>query len=257
MPDTDAARRAPLPCTPSNWRAGLLAAVGLATLGVAAVPAQAAGQVDLSGTWQAAKPRTSILPDDNAIPFTAEGRKTYNDNRASKVKKDLEFDQTASRCSAPGTPRIMLTPLRFRIFQDPQVMMMAFEWNHVRRAIGMPGLPPQISLFGAAEDAKLVGTKMGTSLAHWEGNTLVIETKDVSDTTLLDDLVPHSFDMRVTERLTLKDANTLEDRMTIQDPATFTKPLETTLTYTRQPDRIFPEDVCLDRVFGKPPLPTK
>jgi len=136
-------------------------------------------------------------------------------------------------------------------------MMMAFEWNRVRRAIGMPGLPPQISLFGAAEDAKLVGTKMGTSRARWDGNSLVIETKDVSDTTLLDDLVPHGFDMTVTERLSLKDADTLEDRITIQDPATFTKPLETVVTYKRQPDAIFPEDVCLDRVFGKPALPTK
>jgi hypothetical protein len=121
----------------------------------------------------------------------------------------------------------------------------------------MPGLPPQISLFGAADDAKLVGTKMGTAQAQWDGSTLVIVTKDITDATLLDDLVPHGFGLKVTERLTLKDADTLEDRIMIEDPEYFAKPLETVLTYKRQPDAIFPEDVCLDRTFGKPPLPTK
>jgi len=147
--------------------------------------------------------------------------------------------------------------MRFRIFQDPQVMTIAFEWNHVRRVIGMPVLPSQISLFGAAEDAKLVGTKMGTSRARWQGNTLVVETKEFSDTTLLDDFVPHGFDLKLTERLSLIAPDTLEDRITIEDPETFTRRWETAVTYTRQPDAIFPEDVCLDRVFGKPQLPTK
>jgi len=240
-------------------RARLLGALTIALLGGATLPAhaQVAAPADFSGTWKIAKPRTSILPDDDAIPFTASGRKQYKANRSKRAKNDLEFDQTASRCSAPGVPRVMLTPMRFRIFQDPQVMTIAFEWNHVRRVIGMPVLPSQISLFGAAEDAKLVGTKMGTSRARWQGNTLVVETKEFSDTTLLDDFVPHGFDLKLTERLSLIAPDTLEDRITIEDPETFTRRWETAVTYTRQPDAIFPEDVCLDRVFGKPQLPTK
>lgn len=238
-------------------RSGLIGLAGFASLAGAGVSAQAADAVDFSGTWKIASPRSSILADRRAIPFTAQGKKQYEDNVRLKAKKDFSFDLTTSRCSSPGMPRVMLTPMRLRIFQDPQVMTIGFEWNRVRRAIGMPGLPPQISLFGAAEDAKLVGTKMGTARAQWEGNTLTIVTKDIADTTLLDDLIPHGFDLKVTERLTLKDADTLEDRITIEDPEYFTKPLETVLTYKRQPDAIFPEDVCLDRSFGKPPLPTK
>lgn len=236
---------------------GLLRLAGYALLLGASVPARAADGTDFSGTWKGIAPRSSILPDRRAIPFTAEGKKRYNENLRLKAKKDVSFDLTTSRCSSPGVPRIMLTPLRFRIFQDPQVMTIGFEWNRVRRAIGMPGLPPQISLFGAADDAKLVGTKMGTALAQWDGNTLVVVTKDISDKTLLDDVVPHSFDMTVTERFTLKDADTLENRITIEDPEYFTRPWETVVTYKRQPDAIFPEDVCLDRIFGKPALPTK
>ena len=228
-----------------------------ASLFVAAVPADAADPVDFAGMWKVVTPRTSILPDDRAIPFSAKGRAGYTENMRRKARKDMEFDLTTSRCSSPGVPRVMLTPQRFRIFQDTSVMMIGFEWNRVRRAIGMPALAPQISLFNAAEEAKLVGTKMGTARAQWEGNTLVVVTTELSDATLLDDLVPHGFGLKVTERLTLKDADTLEDRLTIEDPEYFTRPWGTVLTYHRQSDAIFPEDICLDRVFGKPALPTK
>lgn len=238
-------------------RSGLIGLAGVASLLGTSVPAYAAGPVDFSGTWKIVTPRASILPDRRVIAFTAQGKKQYDENVRLKAKKDFSFDLMTSRCSSPGMPRVMLTPMRFRIFQDSQVMTIGFEWNRVRRAISMPGLPPQISLFGAAEDAKLVGTKMGTARAQWEGNTLAIVTKDIADTTLLDDLVPHGFGLTITERLTLKDADTLEDRITIDDPEYFAKPVETVLTYKRQPDAIFPEDVCLDRTFGKPPLPTK
>ncbi|EIZ79130.1 hypothetical protein WSK_2317 [Novosphingobium sp. Rr 2-17] len=234
-----------------------LVIAGLTLLFVAGSPARAAEPVDFSGTWKAVSPRKTILPNDAAIPFSAKGREQYQQNVGSKAKKDLEFDLTTSRCSTPGLPRAMLTAQRFRIFQDPQVLTIGFEWNRDRRVIGLPGLPPQISLFGAADDASLVGTKMGTSRGQWEGNTLVVTSTEMSDKTLLDDVVPHTFGLKVTERLTLLDANTLEDRITIEDPEYFTKAWDTVLTYKRQPDAIFPEDVCLDRVFGAPNLPAK
>jgi hypothetical protein len=75
----------------------------------------------------------------------------------------------------------------------------------------------------------------------------VAETTNISDRTLLDDLVPHTIDMVVTERLRLVDADTLEDRITIKDPDYFKKPWDAVLTYKRQPAALFPEDVCLDR----------
>lgn len=234
-----------------------LGLIGVALLFAAGAPARAAEPADFTGVWQIAKPRTTILPDDRAIPFTEQGKTRYQENVRRRAKKDLEFDLTASRCSSPGTPRSMLTAKRFRVFQDPQVMTIGFEWNRDRRVIGLPALPDQISLFGAADDAKLVGTKMGTSRGQWEGNTLVVVTNQISEATLLDDFVPHSFDLKVTERFSLLDANTLEDRITIEDPENFSKSWGTVLTYKRQPDTIFPEDVCLDRVFGPPALPTK
>lgn len=222
-----------------------------------AFPASASAEANLTGTWQAVTPRSSIVSGSAPLPFTALGKERYQENRRNKAKRDLEFDRTTTRCAAPGVPRVMLTSKRFQILQDREVVMMTFETNRYRRAIALPALPAQFSIFGDQDNASLVGTKMGTSKGHWEGDTLVIVTSQVSDGTLLDDVVPHGFQLKVTERLRLLSADRLEDRITIEDPEYFTKPVETVVTYARQPEAIFPEDNCLDRVSGEPALPTK
>jgi hypothetical protein len=137
----------------------------------------------------------------------------------------------------------MLTPERFKIWQRFGVLTFDFEWNRALRQIDASGLPPKQDPLGQG----LVPTMTGTSKGHWEGDTLVAETTNFSDRTLLDDLVPHTFDLKVTEHLRLVDPDTLEDRITIEDLAYFSRPWDAVITYKRQPAALFPEDVCLDR----------
>lgn len=226
---------------------------------IAAGSVQAADSPNLAGTWKNVAPQSSIKPEGGVIPFTAEGKQRYAENKRNKAKKNYDdYDYTTSRCAAPGVPRVMLTADRFEILQQPDAILMAFEWNSVRRIIALPQLVPQKSMFDFGPKTEdLVGTKMGTSTGHWEGDTLVVATEKFSDRTLIDDLVPHGYDLKVTERLRLRDANTLEDRIKIEDPEYFTRPWEAVLTYQRQPDTIIPEQVCLDRLLGPPPLPTR
>jgi hypothetical protein len=236
-------------------------ASALCLLSCLVLSAHAADGVNLEGTWKIVAPRTSFKPEGGAIPFTTEGKKRYAENRRFRAQKQFgDYDYTTSRCSAPGTPRIMLTSERLQILQQPDMIMMAFEWNRVRRLIALPELPPQQSLFGGLGEAPtedLVGTMMGTSKGHWEGDILVVTTGKFSDRTLIDELVPHGYDMKVTERIRLKDTDTLEDHITIEDPEFFTRDWETVLTYKRQPDAVIPEDVCLDRLLGPPLLVAK
>jgi hypothetical protein len=96
----------------------------------------------------------------------------------------------------------------------------------------------------------------GTSVGRWEGDTLVAVTNDFTGRTLWDDLMPQSLDAKVTERIRLIDSDTLEDRITAEDPVNFTRPWEAVLTYKRQPDALFPEDICIDRTLnGKSAFP--
>jgi hypothetical protein len=226
---------------------------------VFAASAQAADGANLAGMWKNAAPRSSISAEGGVIPFTAAGRKQYAENKRYKARKQYDdYDYTTSRCSLPGMPRIMLTADRFEILQQPDLILIAFESNRARRFIALPPLAPQKALFdfgGSTED--LVGTMMGTSTGRWEGDTLVVTTGKFSDRSLIDELVPHGYGLKVTERLRLKDPDTLEDRMTIEDAEYFTRPWGAVLTYRRQPNAVIPEQVCLDGLQGPPPLPAR
>jgi hypothetical protein len=211
--------------------------------------AQAAENPKFDGVWQISVPQSELKPVSGAIPFTAEGRKRYEQNKRAKTRRDYSYDLTQLRCASPGLPRLMLTPKRFRIWQRPDHVTFVFEWNRVIR---------QIDLRGIQTEAPLVPMATGVSKGQWEGDTLVVRTDHLSDNTLIDALVPHTTGLKLTERIRLNTADTLEDRITIDDPASFSRPWETVLTYKRQPSAVFPEDVCLDRLeAGDPALPTK
>jgi hypothetical protein len=223
---------------------GTALAGALVTAGLSLSIAAAATTPNLEGVWKIATPTKALKPVSGSVPFTAQGRKQYDENKRMQAKGDYDdYDITKSRCNSPGTPRLFLMPGRFKIWQRFGVLTFDFEWNRALRQIDASGLPPKEDPLGRS----LVPTMTGTAKGHWQEDTLVAETTNISDRTLLDDLVPHTVDMKVTEHLRLVDADTLEDRITIEDPDYFTKPWDALLTFKRQPDALFPEDVCLDR----------
>jgi hypothetical protein len=227
--------------------AGALVAAGIAATTAAAQPATP----NLQGVWKIAAPTKTLNPVSGSVPFTAEGLKQYEENKRLQAKGDYDdYDITLSRCSNPGTPRLMLTPERFKIWQRFGVVTFDFEWNRAIRQINASNLPPQDDFIGAG----LVPATAGIPKGHWEGDTLVAQTTNLSERTLLDDLVPHTVDMKVTEHIRLVDNDTLEDRITIDDPAYFTRPWDAVVTYKRQPPALFPEDVCLDRLQAHQPV---
>ena len=225
---------------------------GFALMGASLVAglawAQAASAApNLDGTWKIDKPRAVLVPTADALPFTPQARARYEDNKRAHDSGHYEYDAVQTLCATPGLPRLMLTPVRFHIWQRRDLVTFQFEWNH---------LFYQVDMTDRASEPRLVGVNIGESRGKWQGDTLVIRTGNFTDQTLLDSLVPHSDELALTQRFRLIDANTLEDRVTIEDPRTFTRPWEAVIRYARQPDAPFPEDVCIDRRHaGKLPLP--
>lgn len=218
--------------------AGLLGAGG-------AVAKSAPAPTAMEGVWKLAAPATSLKPVGGDIPFTAAGRAAYDRNRGLQASQNYDaYDIATSRCSLPGVPRLMLAPGRFKIWSQQGVVTFDFEWNRAIRQIDARGVPVE---------APAAPNMNGVSKGRWEGDTLVATTTDVSERTLIDDLVPHTIDMKVTERIRLIDAKTLENRITIEDPAYFSQPWTAVMTYKRQPDAAFPEDVCMDRLEKRQP----
>jgi hypothetical protein len=84
-------------------------------------------------------------------------------------------------------------------------------------------------------------SKMGTSVGHWEGNTLVVETSGLDHAGALVGALKIGKGAHMTERITLKTADTMEIVRELVAPEVLTAPYETTFAYRRDPGHVFHE----------------
>jgi hypothetical protein len=121
-----------------------------------------------------------------------------------------------------------------RIVQTPQSVAISYEMIHDTRIIDIDG-GPQL------DDG--LRQYLGSSRGHWEGETLVVETQNLTDQTSFgrNGRGPrHSAAMTMTERFTRIDPDMIEYIITAEDPEAYTAPFTVRFMYTTQPDyRIF------------------
>jgi hypothetical protein len=66
---------------------------------------------------------------------------------------------------------------------------------------------------------------LGDSVAHWEGNTLVVDVTNLDERSWLDSARhTHTDALHVIERFTPVDKDTINWEATIEDPKVFTRP---------------------------------
>src|SRR5207249_10530348 len=105
-----------------------------------------------------------------------------------------------------------------RIIQAPGEVIISYEMVHDTRVIytdGRPHVPSKIRQY------------LGDARGHWEGSTLVVETTNFTDQTSIGgngNGLRHSADLKLTERVTRVDAQTMEYIVTVDDPKTYVKP---------------------------------
>lgn len=116
----------------------------------------------------------------------------------------------------------------YTIVQTPDHVMILTEMVHDVRIIHMGDpepLPDHIRLW------------MGDSRGHWEGDTLVIETTNMHPEQVLLGMSNASFRpseaIKVTERLTRVDDDTINYEFTIEDPLVWSEPIRGELPFER------------------------
>jgi hypothetical protein len=137
--------------------------------------------------------------------------------------------------NAGGSLEILFTPGRVTI---------ATELGLVRRLYVRDTPLP-----GALEESRA-----GTSIAHWEGKTLVVTTTGMSRNARLVGRIGVGAGAQVFERISLKDPDTLEIESTVTAPEVLTAPLKSVNRYKRARNRVYTEfDVCVpgDRSFDE------
>ncbi|HWX39223.1 MAG TPA: hypothetical protein VNY09_08260 [Candidatus Sulfotelmatobacter sp.] len=142
------------------------------------------------------------------------------------------------QCFPPGVPRIYLFNFPVQIVQIPGQVLMLFEYDHFVR---------RIYTDGRAHDADQGPLWMGDSIGKWEGDTLVVDTVNFNDKTLIDRVGrPHSDALHVVERIRRIDAKFMEVAFTVNDSKAYTKPWGTKLIFESKPDWKIMEQICED-----------
>jgi hypothetical protein len=130
-----------------------------------------------------------------------------------------------------------------QIVQGPGYVTIMQEMVHEARVIPLDGRP---------HAGQNIRSYMGDARGHWEGNTLVVETTNFTDSDAIGsngagypgDPGHHSADLKLTERFTRVDANTLNYEATIDDPKTWTKPWTILIPLTRNDNYQLLEYAC-------------
>lgn len=169
------------------------------------------------------------------IPYKPEGLAKRKENQEHYLERDPEV-----KCYLPGVPRATYMPHPFRIFQSDKSMLIAYQYDGAVRNLLFkdPGEAPADSW-------------MGQSVAHWEGDTLVVKVTALNDQTWLDRAGNHHSDqMSVVERYTPTGPATMKYEAEITDPETYTRPwkMEMTLYKAVSPDVQFGQFKCVEFV---------
>jgi hypothetical protein len=175
---------------------------------------------------------TSLMsePANGRFPaLTAQGKDMYAKMHGSYKPGQTVFDtpddfDSWDRCITRGMP-VSMEPRNYnngiRIMQSPGYVLIVLEMAHEVRVIPTNGRP--------ALD-KSIKEWMGESRGHWEGNTLVVETTNFNGKGDMTNagvpgspaLTPASQNMKITERFTRTDNDTIEFKMRVEDPEVVT-----------------------------------
>ena len=246
-------------------RSVLAAMIAIAVVPLAAqtyrAPRGADGKPDLNGIWQAlneanydleghvARPAMALRPgpygpvpaaavlalgavgavppslgvvEGGEIPYKPEALKTKKQNQEDWLNRDPEI-----KCYLPGVPRATYMPYPFQIVQSPTAMSFVYEYAGAVRNIYLKDPGPA-----------LADSWMGQSVAHWEGETLVINVTDMTDRTWFDRAGNfHSDKLHVVERYTRTSPDVMAYEATIEDSNVFTRPWKISMPLYRRQEK--------------------
>lgn len=171
--------------------------------------------------------RTTWLVDSDSgqLPYSEAGRRMF-DSQLAFTRNNFDGPEArpmAERCvvgfgSTAGPPMInVLYNNNYQIVQTPDNVVIHVEMNHDARVIRMNGkhLPASVRPW------------MGDSVGRWEGDTLVVETKNFNPGERLRTNFSQSFfisvNAKVTERFTRVSPTEILYEFAVDDPETYSK----------------------------------
>jgi hypothetical protein len=203
------------------------------------IPRASDGKPDLTGVWQGGSTRPGNWEEANSglgvggtgrdpsaaaniSPTAAQADREPAPYQPWAAKKVLEsfnkrgIDDPAAFCLPPGLPRMAILGLfPVQIVQTPRQIIILYEYMNAFRVIPV----------GTKHSEDMVPTYLGDSVAHWEGDTLVVDVTGFNDKTWLTATGTfHSDALHLTERYTRVSKDQIKYEATMEDPKVLTKP---------------------------------
>ncbi len=183
------------------------------------------------GTRAVGTRRTSLIidPQNGRIPALTTNGQQRADVRQSYRREhpaDSWLDRsTSDRCILGFNAGPPLNPggynQNLQIFQTADHVALLTEMVHTVRVVPLDGRP------SLGDDIRQWS---GDARGHWEGETLVVETRNFNDERRWRNT---SASMRLVERFTRVDADTLEYEYTVTDPETWATPWSASIPLRR------------------------
>ena len=216
------------------------------------------GKPDFSGIWHAApETRNPCKPGQGEfiecgseiggsrlarnMGTNLPGGLPYQPWAAELVKKrtaEDAVDDPHVRCLPDNPPRTWTLPHLTKALHSPKLLALLYEVNAMYRQIFIDGRPHP-------ED--MTPTWNGYSVAKWEGDTLVVETKGFRDDLWLDtNGSPMSSAATMTERFRRPNYGRLEIELTVDDPKVYTRPWTVNMVQSIELDTELIDEFCLE-----------
>jgi len=180
----------------------------------------------------------NLADADKVAPFLPWSKALYEHRQRALLK-----DDPYARCVPPGGPRQFQMPNGFQFVEQNElgrILVLLGGGDRNWRVIYTDGRP-----LGAAAEA--VPSYYGTSVGHWEKDTLIVESVGYNEKFWLSSTgLPHTEALHLTERFTRIDLSTLKYEVTVDDPRTYTKPWTGGWTIQWVPDQDIQESFCED-----------
>jgi hypothetical protein len=184
----------------------------------------------------------NIADAPKVAPFQPWARALFEQRQRNFLKDDPMFQY----CMPPGAIRQFQQPYGVQFLEDKtfgRIFLVEGGGNHIWHFIYTDGRPPTGELGGNDDNPLYYGNARG----KWEGDTFV-----VNSTTFIDNFwfsnggLPHTDHLRLVERFTRSDYNTLKYEVTIDDPGAYTRPWSATWNLQWVANEDLPIFYCAD-----------
>jgi len=202
-----------------------------------------ASPMNLTGTWAAdRRPNRDpkiVPPPATPLLLKPQYAGPYEARRKAEREADERGEPLANgstACIPYGMPQMMSAIYPLEILQTPgQITIVAEAFSEVRRIYLDE---PQ------AKIGEVAPGYYGHSAGHWDGDTLVVDTIGIKESVLGYRAMPHSDQVRITERFRLVAPDVLHDQITVEDSVALERPWTFTFAYRRTPGYKMQEYVC-------------